>query len=72
MRNGIRDTAMRDATITLYIDKRPFDASLGITSEDEIVVLLVTPDGTVLWRAAGAYEPAKETGAEAALAAISK
>jgi hypothetical protein len=70
MRNGIRDTATRDVTITLYIDKRPFDASLGIASEDEIVVLLVRPDGTILWRASGAYEPAKEAGSEAALAAL--
>jgi hypothetical protein len=70
MRNGIRDAATRAATITLYIDKRPFDASLGIASEDDIVVLLVSPDGAVLWRASGAYEQGKAAGFEAALAAL--
>ena len=70
MRSGIRDDATRNVTITLYIDKRPFDASLGIGSEDEIAVLLVKPDGTVLWRASGAYAPAKRAGLDEALAAV--
>lgn len=71
MRNGIRDPAAREATITLYINKGPFNAALGITTEDEIVVLLVKPDGSVLWRASGAYDPGKTTGLDAVLAALS-
>jgi hypothetical protein len=70
MRNGIQDPAVRAVTITLYIDKRPFNASLGITSEDEIAVLLVKPDGTVLWRSGGAYADGKSAGLEAALSAL--
>jgi hypothetical protein len=69
MRRGITDPATRDATITLYIDKAPFDAALGITSENDITVLLVRPDGTVLWRATGAYAAGKGDGLEAALPA---
>jgi len=70
MRRGIRDVATRASTITLYIDKRPFDSALGIASEDEIAVLLVRPDGTVLWRAAGSYAPGKLAGLEEALASV--
>jgi hypothetical protein len=70
MRRGITDTAAREATITLYIDKRPFNQALGIASEDEIVVLLVKPDGTVLWRADGPYDASKTAGLEAAIASL--
>jgi hypothetical protein len=70
MRRGIPDPAARAATITLYIDKRPFNQALGITSEDEIVVLLVRPDGTVLWRADGPFDPAKTAGLDAAIASL--
>jgi hypothetical protein len=68
MRNGIRDPAARAATITLYIDKRAFNTALGIAREDEITVLLVKPDGSVLWRASGPYDPEKTAGLDAVLA----
>ncbi len=58
MRSGIPDPAVRAATITLYIDKKPFEDALGITTEGAIVLLLVKPDGTILWRTAGRYDPA--------------
>jgi hypothetical protein len=67
MRRGIQDQATRASTITLYIDKRAFDAALGIASEGEITVLLVRPDGTVLWRTSGAYAAGKDAGLNAAL-----
>ena len=70
MRNGIQDPAVRAVTITLYIDKRAFNSSLGITSEDDIVVLLVKPDGTVLWRSSGAYADGKSAGLDEALKAL--
>jgi hypothetical protein len=70
MRRGIRDTAARAATITLYIDKAPFDQSLGISSESEIAVLLVKPDGTVLWRASGAYDASKTAGLDRLVSSI--
>ena len=72
MRRGIPDSATRDVTITLYIDKAPFNQSLAIASEDAIAVLLVKPDGAVLWRASGEYDPAKSAGLDAALANLGK
>jgi hypothetical protein len=67
MRRGIPDTADRATTITLYIDKRPFDDALGISTEDAITVLLVRPDGEVLWRSTGAYAAEKSAGLDAAI-----
>jgi hypothetical protein len=69
MRRGIPATADRATTITLYIDKRPFDDALGISSEDAITILLVRPDGEVLWRSTGAYAADKSVGLEAAIPA---
>ena len=60
MRRGISDPAVRAATITLYIDKNPFDAALGAGSEQSIVVLLVRPSGEILWRATGRYDAANK------------
>jgi hypothetical protein len=70
MRRGIPDVATRAVTITLYIDKRPFNESLGIASEGEIAVLLVKPDGAILWSARGAFDAAKSAGLMAALTAV--
>jgi len=66
MARGIPEKATREATITLYIDKKPFKKALGITSEDRIVTLLVTRDGRVLWRADGRHsdESAAELASE--------
>ncbi len=72
MRNGIRDPATRAVTITLYIDKAPFDGALDIVSEDAIAVLLVKPDGTVLWRASGPFGADKTAGLDTALEALDK
>jgi hypothetical protein len=55
MRGGIPDSAVRGATITLYIDKAPFRDALGIPDENRIHVLLVDPTGRILWRSAGPY-----------------
>jgi hypothetical protein len=66
MRRGIADSATRAATITLYIDKSPFERALGIAGEDSIAVLLVARGGDVLWHARGRWTPE----AEAALTAV--
>lgn len=58
MRSGIPDPAVRATTITLYIDKHAFDSALGIESESAITVLLVRPNGEILWRAMGRYDAA--------------
>jgi hypothetical protein len=58
MRAGIPDSGTRAATITLYLDKAAFLKALELPGDDDICVLLIDRQGTVLWRAAGAFEPA--------------
>lgn len=53
MRGGIPDPEVREATITLYIDRKQFLESLRIPSVAEIVPMLVTPTGEILWRNTG-------------------
>ena len=55
MRMGIPDQKARKNTITLYLDKSQFLKHLGIDSEEEIQILLVTGDGKVLWRETGIF-----------------
>ena len=68
MRRGIPDSTVRAATVTLYIDKRPFKAALRISGEDSIQVFLVSRDGRIRWRAAGRYAEDSFAQLEAALA----
>ena len=58
MRGGIPDRAVRETTITLYIDKSPFRKSLRLADERRIHILVVTRDGRVLWRADGPFDAA--------------
>ena len=58
MRLGISDRAVRESTITLYVDKRAFRAALAIPDESTIHVLLVQRNGDVLWRAEGEFTEA--------------
>jgi hypothetical protein len=67
MRGGIPDSAVRAATITLYIDKRPFKAALRIPNEDEIHIFLVERGGRIRWRAAGPFTLEAAVHLEAAL-----
>jgi hypothetical protein len=67
MRGGIPDSAVRAATITLYIDKRPYKAALRIPNEDQIHVFLVERAGRILWRAAGPFSADAAAQLEAAL-----
>lgn len=66
MRRGIPDRAVREATITLYIDKSPFREALKLGDEDRIYVLLVDREGRVLWRTEGLFND--NAGAELARA----
>ncbi len=68
MRGGIPDRAVRERTVTLYIDKGPFKQALGITTESMIQVLLVDKAGRIWWRTTGPYTPAKAAELEKALA----
>jgi len=53
MRSGIPDPSVREATITTYLDRGQFLRALRIDSVGEIVPMLVTPDGAILWRSKG-------------------
>jgi hypothetical protein len=69
MRGGIPDPAVRDTTITLYLDRKRFLAALGIDSVAEIVPMLVTPEGRILWRATGRCTDAGDRSLRDAVAA---
>lgn len=60
MRSEIEDSAVRQRTVTLHIDKAPFKAALQIQAEDVIQALLVDEEGLVLWRAQGVWNETKE------------
>lgn len=67
MRTGIPDPAVREATITLYIDKGRFRRALAIETEDEIAVLLIDRSGTVLWQTLGRFDETRVPGLRAAV-----
>lgn len=53
MRSGIPDLDVREATITLYIDRASFMRTLAIPGPDAIVPMLVRPRGDIVWRTTG-------------------
>ena len=53
MRSGIPEPSVRDATITLYINRTAFMRSLQIPTASSIVPMLVQPSGPILWRTEG-------------------
>jgi hypothetical protein len=57
MARGITDPAVREVTVTLYIDKGPFKDALGITSERAIYLFVLDRDGRVTYRAVGGATP---------------
>lgn len=72
MRRGIPDKNARARTITLYIDKKPFEESLQLPTEKTVYALLVDRSGNVLWRAEGTFDEAKGEGLRKALQPASK
>jgi hypothetical protein len=72
MRRGIPDKNARARTITLYIDKQPFEDSLQLRSEKTVYALLVDRSGSVLWRAEGTFDEAKGESLRRALKATPK
>lgn len=57
MARGIKSQAVREVTVTLYINKGPFKDALAITSEAAIHVLLLDREGRVLFRTTGPATP---------------
>jgi len=60
MRSGIPDRTIREHTITLYIDKVEFLASLDIEDDSTIHTLLIDRAGCILWHSDGPLDPTKE------------
>jgi hypothetical protein len=67
MRAGIPDRNTREATITLYTDKRAFRQALDIPNEDTIHLLIVDRQGRIHGRVEGRYAPEKLATLDAAL-----
>jgi hypothetical protein len=53
MRSGITEPEARQHTLTAYTDLSALARELGLPSLDTIYVLLLAPDGTILWRGQG-------------------
>lgn len=59
MRAGIPNQKARQRTITLYLNKTKFLGQLGIDSQDQIQILLVTRDGSIYFHESGRFSPEK-------------
>lgn len=67
MKTQIKDAALRERTIPLFIDKDPFRAALGIPDEQAIHLFLVDREGKVYWRESGAFSAPKGAALKAAV-----
>jgi hypothetical protein len=56
MRAGIPDKAVRERTITLYLDKKSFKNSLNIENEDTIYLFLIDKIGNIFWQSQGKFK----------------
>jgi hypothetical protein len=70
MRSEIPNHERWARTVTVYINKIPFEQSLQIKNEERTVVLLVDRKGTVLWREEGIYHDLKGNSLRAKLASL--
>lgn len=70
LRSSTHDSHELDATVPLYLNKSKLLGSLQIHSEREVVVLLVSHAGTVLWRTSGPVTPEKKNALSAAFASV--
>jgi hypothetical protein len=60
MRAGIPDPKTRERTITLYLDKTDFRASLDMQDEKRIYILLIDRQGNEFFRARGSHNSETE------------
>ena len=70
MRYEMKKQEQRERTFPVYIDKAPFDKSLGISSEERSTIVLVDKKGNVVWRENGLYYDIKGNAFKAALAKL--
>jgi len=57
----------RMSTIPLFVDVDAFTRSLGITDRSHLVILVVEPDGSIVWRGGGRYSEEAAAALSAAL-----
>ena len=55
MRAGIPNSKTRERTITLYLNKADFRATIGMPDEDHIYILLIDRQGKEYFRSRGPY-----------------
>jgi hypothetical protein len=67
MRSGIVDPSARQHTLTAYTDLSALARALRLPSLDTIYVLLLAPDGTIVWRGEGAADDGQVEAARRAL-----
>jgi hypothetical protein len=72
MRAGIPNPKTRERTITLYLDKKNFRKVLELTNEEHIYILVVDPQGKVLFRLQGQYTQEGATSLRQALIRLSE
>ena len=58
MRAAVTKPELRASTIPLFVDVDAFSRSLGLDDRRHLAILLVEPDGRVVWRASGAFSEA--------------
>ncbi|MGC1781064.1 MAG: hypothetical protein WA708_00930 [Acidobacteriaceae bacterium] len=69
LRSDTSDKDMRKRILTAYLNKHKFQQSLHISSEKEIVAILVDKAGKIYWRGDGAASDASRLSLRSALAA---
>ena len=67
MRSGIVDPEARSHTLTAYTDLKALARALDLPSLETIYLLLVDPDGTIVWRGEGPADAEQTAALENAL-----
>jgi hypothetical protein len=70
MRAGIQGREARERVFTLYVDVAALNRQIGVESTQEITLLLVRPDGEIVWRETGAWTAEKGVSLEETLEAF--
>ena len=70
MRAGIVDPEARRHTLTAYTDLKALARELELPSLETIYLLLLSPEGTIVWRGEGPADAEQTTALEQALEAL--
>ena len=69
MKAGVTQPELRASTIPLFVEVEGFCRALGIATRTHLSVLLLEPDGSVVWRGDGPFTPVAGAALTEALAA---